>query len=239
MPAQSDIVYAMAKETPTKKKNKKTAAARSAKSKQLVSNEATPAAASVPASDADTAKPLVKTKGAASAKVKTPSTPASKLVRWYKWLGLALFAEGLVVVVLNKAVTAPVSMQYPAVDALASESNGHQVLALASRHLADVHIGWVVATFLIVFAAINLMLATGYRPYIENVVTKRGTNVFRWLALGLGGGLMITAIALLSGVASLALLLLYRLVIKREEAYLLSAFPAEYGAYRARVRRFI
>lgn len=37
----------------------------------------------------------------------------------------------------------------------------------------------------------------------------------------------------------LALLLLYRFVIRREEAYLISAFPAEYGAYRSRVRRFI
>jgi protein-S-isoprenylcysteine O-methyltransferase Ste14 len=37
----------------------------------------------------------------------------------------------------------------------------------------------------------------------------------------------------------LALLLLYRFVIRREEAYLNAAFPAEYGAYRSRVRRFI
>jgi protein-S-isoprenylcysteine O-methyltransferase Ste14 len=37
----------------------------------------------------------------------------------------------------------------------------------------------------------------------------------------------------------LALLLLYRFVIRREEAYLSAAFPAEYGAYRSRVRRFI
>jgi protein-S-isoprenylcysteine O-methyltransferase Ste14 len=37
----------------------------------------------------------------------------------------------------------------------------------------------------------------------------------------------------------LALLLLYRFVIRREEAYLISAFPAEYGGYRSRVRRFL
>jgi protein-S-isoprenylcysteine O-methyltransferase Ste14 len=35
------------------------------------------------------------------------------------------------------------------------------------------------------------------------------------------------------------LILLYRFVIRREEAYLSAAFPTEYGAYRARVRRFI
>jgi protein-S-isoprenylcysteine O-methyltransferase Ste14 len=37
----------------------------------------------------------------------------------------------------------------------------------------------------------------------------------------------------------LVLLLLYRFVIRREEAYLMSAFPAEYGAYQSRVRRFL
>lgn len=35
------------------------------------------------------------------------------------------------------------------------------------------------------------------------------------------------------------LILLHRFVIRREEAYLSAAFPAEYAAYRARVRRFI
>jgi hypothetical protein len=45
-----------------------------------------------------------------------------------------------------------------------------------------------------------------YRPYIETSL-KRGINAFRWLALGVGGGLMVGAIALVSGVSSLALLL--------------------------------
>ena len=59
------------------------------------------------------------------------------------------------------------------------------------------------------------------------------------MSLMLLGGSLLTNNFWMLLTLPLALLLLYRLVIKREEAYLLSAFPAEYGAYRARVRRFI
>jgi hypothetical protein len=191
----------MAKETPTKKKNKKAAAKSSAKTKSAKSVTKNVAPESVKSTN--TTKT---TSNAAAVKPVTVSTPASKLARWYKWLGLIFFVEGLAVVVLNKAITAPITVQYPAVDALASESNGHQIIALASRHIADVHLGWVVALFLIVFAAISLALASAYRAYIE-VSVKRGVNAFRWLALGVGGGLMVGAIALVSGVSSIALLL--------------------------------
>jgi preprotein translocase subunit SecG len=190
----------MAKETPTKKKNKKAAAKSSAKTKSA--NSVTKSVAPEAVKSTNTTK----TTSAAAVKPVTASTPASKLARWYKWLGLIFFVEGLAVVVLNKAVTAPVALQYPAVDALASESNGHQIIGLASRHIADVHLGWVVALFLIVFAAISLALASAYRAYID-VSVKRGVNAFRWLALGVGGGLMVVAIALVSGVSSIALLL--------------------------------
>jgi protein-S-isoprenylcysteine O-methyltransferase Ste14 len=37
----------------------------------------------------------------------------------------------------------------------------------------------------------------------------------------------------------LVILLVDRTVIAREERYLIQAFPAEYGAYRARVRRWL
>jgi protein-S-isoprenylcysteine O-methyltransferase Ste14 len=59
------------------------------------------------------------------------------------------------------------------------------------------------------------------------------------MSLMLLGGSLLTNNFWMLLTLPLALLLLYRLVIKREEAYLLSAFPVEYGAYRARVRRFI
>ncbi|HEV7453749.1 MAG TPA: hypothetical protein VGO07_00650, partial [Candidatus Saccharimonadales bacterium] len=91
----------MAKETPTKKKNKKAAAKSSAKTNSVksVAKSVTPE--------------VVKSTSAAAVKPARVSTPVSKLARWYKWLGLAFFAEGLVVVLMNKAVTAPITVQYP------------------------------------------------------------------------------------------------------------------------------
>ena len=193
----------MAKETPTKKKNKKSAAASSAKANAKAVKAAARTKAAKPVAEITPAEPVMKAdkKSASDAR-----TPVGKLARWYKWLGLLLFAEGLAVVVLNRSVTAPVTLQYPAIDALASESTGHQVLGLASRHLADVHVGWMVATFLIVFAAINLMQASAYRKYLDTVA-QRGVNAFRSLALGLGGGVMVATIGMVSGISSLPLLL--------------------------------
>jgi hypothetical protein len=192
----------MAKETPTKKKTKKAAATSSAKSKAKTVKATAKAKATKPVVTAAVADKPVKVVKSTTA----DKTPVGKLARWYKWLGLVLFVEGLAVVLLGKSVTAPVTLQYPAADALASQVNGHQVIALASRHLADVHVGWVVATFLIVFAAVSLLLATLYRKFLD-VAAERGVNAFRSLATGLGGGLMVVSIAMVSGISSLAMLL--------------------------------
>ncbi|HSX17175.1 MAG TPA: heliorhodopsin HeR [Patescibacteria group bacterium] len=181
----------MVKQTTSKKKaNKKTAAKSNANVKN-VKEEVVKTAVT----------PAVK----ATAKA-TTGTPATKMARWYKWSGVVYLVASAVVAFLAKEVAAPVTLQYPSIDALASEANGHQVMGLASRHIADVHLGWIVVTFLAIFGVVNLMLATMYRPYLEPSL-KRGVNAFRWLSLGFGGGMMVVAIAMVSGFTSLALLL--------------------------------
>lgn len=198
----------MAKQTTTKKKaHKKSAAA----SKNTVTQETviqdTAQAASTPAEPVETTKKsLFKFKKRAQTDGVTTQTSVGRMVRWYKWLGALFLAESFVVAFLSKEVSAPLAMQYPAVDALASEASGHQVLALASRHLGDVQLGWVVATFLILFAVISLVMATVYRPYLERSLA-RGINAFRWLGLGLGGGLMVVTIAMVSGFVAVPVLL--------------------------------
>jgi len=198
----------MAKQTTTKKKaNKKPAAKPSTKTKSTKAvATATPSKTTAPAvvPEKKTATPVAKSEAVKSAKA--PKDPQDRLARWYRWTSIVLFLEALAVTLFgNKAATA-LTMQYPALDSLASEANGHPVLALASRHIADVHIAWAVSTFLLVFAVISGLLVTLYRPYF-NTVLARGVNAFRWVALGIGGGVMIVAMALLSGFSSLQLLL--------------------------------
>lgn len=81
------------------------------------------------------------------------------------------------------------------------------MLAVAARHLFDVRLTIVAAAFLIVFALSHLVMATiGRRQYEMRLL--RDTNMARWLGFGLGGGLMIVAIGLESGVYELAMLFL-------------------------------
>jgi hypothetical protein len=123
------------------------------------------------------------------------------------WLALVFAVQAVVVVLFGGSKTAPIVMQYLSVDQLSSEINGHQVLGVASRHLFDVRFTAVAAAFLVLFALTCLVMATVGRAQYETRLL-RGTNLARWLAFGLGGGLMVVAIALESGVYSLATLIL-------------------------------
>jgi hypothetical protein len=133
--------------------------------------------------------------------------PLSRLKKWNAWLAALYLLQGLVIVTLAAKVTAPVTANYQAVDTLASEANGHQVFALATRHLFDIQIAWVVAVFLIVMGVTHLLAASAFRPRFEAAVS-RGVNELRWIGLGLAGGVMTVAIALLSGISQVSTLLL-------------------------------
>lgn len=147
----------------------------------------------------------VKTTVAAS-KAADAGTPAGKLAKWHKVLGIFFLLQGLVVIVLGRSVTAPITVQYPAVDTLASEAAGHQVVGIASRHIMDLPMEWVLAVMLLVFAVVHLAMTTAYRPYVARSM-ERGVNTFRWLSLAIGGGLLTVVTALVSGISSLTTLL--------------------------------
>lgn len=190
------------------KTTKKPVAAKAATSKVIKETEVESkiAKASVAVKKpAEDSKAAVKAAKIAKAK-EAANTPAGKLAKWHRWLGIFFLLQGLAVLLLGRNVTAPVTMQYPSVDTLASEATGREVIGLANRHIADVHVEWVLATTLIVFAAVHFVSATAYRPYVDAAL-KRGVNAFRWLALGIGGGLLTVAVAMISGFSSLPLLL--------------------------------
>lgn len=211
----------MAKEKTTKKKaakgsaGKKAAATSSANVKTSKNQAAAKAAKPVQAvresstTEFNKAVPADKAAVKAAAKVAAKAdaaTPVGKLIKWHKWLGIIYLLQGMAVLVFGRNVAAPLTLQYPSIDTLASEATGGQVIGLANRHVGDVHLAWVLAVTMVVFAAIHLMMTSAYRAYLETSIT-RGVNAFRWLSLGLGGGLLVVATALLSGISSIPMLL--------------------------------
>ncbi len=196
----------MATETSKKrnKTNKKPAAKAAVKNTKGKSAE--PAAvttAKVPA-------PIVTAAGPSPAKIK----PANKKgggswKRWNTWLAVLYALQGLVIVVIGGKIAAPVVMPYPSVDTLASEANGHTVVSAAFRHLFDLDFGWLVVAVLLVFAAVRFGLAMFMRPREENAVEwDRTVAIMRWAGFGIGGGLVVVTIAMLSGIFELTSLVL-------------------------------
>ncbi len=126
---------------------------------------------------------------------------------WNLRLAALLVIEAVAIVLIGGAQTVPVNTHYLATDTLASQANGHEVLALATRHLVDVRLAWIVAKFLLLFALVYLLAATLWRAKYEAWL-ERGVNKLRWVAFGLGGGAMAVALAMVSGVNDLPLLVL-------------------------------
>jgi hypothetical protein len=148
------------------------------------------------ATAAATAKPKVK-----------PAGQLPSLRTWNIWLAVVFALQAVALVLYTGSKSYPLTMQYLAPDALATEANGHQVLAAATRHLLDVHIAWLLAVTLIVLAVANLAVATVFRKHYERFLAL-GSNAPRWVGLGIGSGLLMSAIALASGISQLSTLLL-------------------------------
>ena len=162
---------------------------------------ATPTAPAVTAKAADT-----KGAGAKGTQVRTTG-PSSKLKKWNYWLAALYAAQAVAIVALGSKAAAPITVQYPSVDTLASEAAGHQVISGAFRQLFSMEFGWMVATFLIVFATLRYMAGRKTRVQ-DQPGADRATSAMRWLSFGLGGGLVVATIALLSGIYELGTLLL-------------------------------
>lgn len=126
------------------------------------------------------------------------ATRINSLRRWNIILASVLFLQAIAIFVLGKAFTLPVSTQYLTPDALASSAAGHQVLALASRHMFSIDIRYIIATFLLVPAIIYLVIATIRRQNFEQGLQSK-VDKFRWLSFGVSSSIMLSLIAMLNG----------------------------------------
>jgi len=124
----------------------------------------------------------------------------------YKWnVGLAALhlLQGIVIIILSKASTLPVTTHFLTTDTLATQTAGHPVLAVAVRHLFDVNLAYLVAAFFFMSAIAHLVVATVYRKRYEANL-KTGINKTRWIEYGISASTMMVAIGLLGGIYDLS-----------------------------------
>ncbi len=153
-----------------------------------------------------TAVKAVKTvKPVQAATITSPSTQKQKLRMWNIWLAVVCAIQAVVVVLIGSNASLPITTQYLAVDPLATEAAGSQALAVATRHLFDVHISWLVAAFLVLAALMYAAQATFCRMRYERQI-DRGINTTRWAGFGLAGAGVMVTVGALSGVAELGTL---------------------------------
>lgn len=143
------------------------------------------------------------------AKIKTAKqtvTPAN-LQTLHKWLAIVYAVQGIALLVLSTTKTLPIVSSYLTIDPLATEAGNHPVLAVATRHLFDVNLAYIVAALLFVAAISHALVATRLRQNYEADL-KKSINRARWIQYAVSGGLSLLLIALLSGVYELSTLLL-------------------------------
>lgn len=160
-----------------------------------------------PTAKESSVKTPVKKAAAIDEQVALPGEQLEQLRKMNLWLALAFGVQMAAILLFGGAKSVPVTAQYLGVDQLASDMAGHQVLAAATHHLFDMRLSIVAAKPLFVLGLTCLLIATVGRSYYETQL-RRGSNLARWLAFGLGGGMMVMALAEVSGVTDITVLAL-------------------------------
>lgn len=127
------------------------------------------------------------------------------LRRANRLLALVYLLQGVAILVLSKRAEVAITASYLTPDSVQSTLAGHAVLAPATHRLLAVNVGYVVAWVFVVAAAAYASMGTWWSSRYEADL-KQGTNRARWVALGASFGLMIVAVAMLSGVYDAATL---------------------------------
>lgn len=139
-------------------------------------------------------------------KVSSKITTAT-LHAWNKWLAIIYAVQGVAILLLSTAKVFPLNVSYLTVDELATEAAGNQVLALATRTLADVNVAYLLAVVLFIAALTHGFAAWWCRKFYENDL-NRAVNRMRWISGAANASLVLVVIAMLAGVADLSSLLM-------------------------------
>jgi len=152
-------------------------------------------------------------KGSANAKTATvvkvgkssKNSLLTSLKTWNITLAVVLAIQAIVILVMSKTVSLPVVTHYLTPDTLALQTTGHNMLGSAVRHLFDVNLAYLVAAFLIVPTIIHTLAVTVWRDHYKSDLNN-GVNCLRTGEFILGGGLVLVALALITGIYEISLL---------------------------------
>lgn len=168
-------------------------------------------------------------------KVSSKITTAT-LQAWNKWLAIIYAVQGVAILLLSTTKVLPLTASYLTVDELATEAAGSQVLALATRTLADINIAYLLAAILFIAALTHGFAAWWCRKFYENDL-NRAVNRMRWISGAANASLVLVAVAMLAGVADLSSLLM--IVVLTVVANLIGLFVDIYSAGKSKVGRLV
>ena len=135
------------------------------------------------------------------------SITTQSLHKWNVTMAILHAVQGIAVLVLSKSITWPVITNYLALDPIATQVQGHPVLAQASHKVFDLNLAYLVAAFFFMSAIAHAVIATVYRKRYESDL-GRGINKVRWIEYGLSASTMMVAIGFLSGIYDLSSLIM-------------------------------
>lgn len=149
-------------------------------------------------------------KRATARSVATTKTHLLSLKNWNIGLAVLYAAQAIALLVVSTGKSYPVTTTFLGKDTLASQVTGHSVVVSATRHLADIPLVWLVATFLLISAVVCAVRYWLNDEYEADLKGRRSS--LRFIGYGLSAGVMTATVGLISGVSDIsALIMLFAL----------------------------
>jgi Heliorhodopsin len=123
-------------------------------------------------------------------------------------VALLAFQAILILIMANSAIgSRSITTSFLTTDPQTTDVNGQAVLAPAVHNLFDLNLAYLVAAILLISAVIRLLVATsGQKTYEKEL--KKSFSRSRWFEFALVNGLVMVALAIVSGVSDASALLL-------------------------------
>ncbi|MBA3757600.1 heliorhodopsin HeR [Candidatus Saccharibacteria bacterium] len=135
-------------------------------------------------------------------------TPQKLRILNFVVAGLYALQGALILILSNSANGIQrITTGYISQDKTASTAASKTITAQANHLLFDLNLAYIVAAFLFIGAAVHLLVSTRYRVGYEADLKNR-VNRARWASYALSLGLIMLAVALLSGIFDLSSLIM-------------------------------